>query len=88
MKYVYIVWKQMNILLDKQISIIYYTCIFWTIIYLFEQFYFSTKIHVVDKHSGEEISSRNPPLGGAGKLYDIVAVPNVCPAGKLVICGN
>ncbi|CAL4125388.1 unnamed protein product, partial [Meganyctiphanes norvegica] len=39
-----------------------------------------TKIHTVNKYTGVETVSRDPPLGGSGKLYGIAAVPDACPA--------
>ncbi|KAK3852669.1 hypothetical protein Pcinc_040754 [Petrolisthes cinctipes] len=45
-----------------------------------------TKLHTVDRYSGLEAPSRVPPLGGSGKLYGVVAVPETCPPVSNV-CG-
>lgn len=45
-----------------------------------------TKIHTVNRYSGFESGSRDPPPGGSGKLYGIVAVPPICPPVSNV-CG-
>ncbi|KAK7069005.1 Calcium ion binding [Halocaridina rubra] len=56
-----------------------------------QNFYYTdwndTKIHTVNRYSGFEAASRDPPPGGSGKLYGIAAVPSLCPPVSNV-CGG